>query len=427
MAKNAVLLSITVDIDEISALLRTLDIDIVREVVQKRTFPHRAMYLGPGRIEEIIEDIADTRIDLVVVNGILKPSQHHALETQFGRECADRVGIILKIFAEHAHTDEAKRQVTLATLKYELPFLREWIHKAKSGERPGFLSGGAYATEVYYEHARSHIHRIEEELKRRTEQRELRRRRRRNAGFFLASLAGYTNAGKSAILNALCDTSVEVDGRLFSTLSTTTRKLEWSAKRVLITDTVGFIKDLPLELVNAFNATLEEVFLADMILLVVDVSEPMSIIERKLKASDAILTPRLQGQTVVVVGSKADRLSESKVEEVRIELESRAGPRRVVLTSAKTLSGLDQLVQAIDHTYGNTNLIRATLPQTDEAYSLISSLYDIADVQQNSLTNNIQIVVTCKEGDYARIHARIKAVGGIIEAANRRQCEDDAP
>ena len=427
MTKNAILLSTTVDTEEISALLRTLDIDIVREVVQKRSSPHTAMYLGPGKIKEVVEDIADAGTALIVVNGILKPSQHHALETQFGRECVDRVGIILKIFAEHAHTDEAKRQVTLATLKYELPFLREWIHKSKGGERPGFLSGGAYATEVYYEHARSHIHRIEEELERRTEQRELRRRRRRNAGFFLVSLAGYTNAGKSAILNALCDTSVEVDGRLFSTLSTTTRKLEGSTKRVLITDTVGFIKDLPLELVNAFNATLEEIFLADMILLVVDVREPMDMIERKLKASDAILVPRLQGQTVVVVGSKVDGMSESEVEKIRIELQERARPRQVVLTSAKTHSGLDRLVQIIDRTYGSTNQIRATLPQTDEAYSLISSLYDVADVQQNSLTNDIQIVVTCKEGDYARILARIKAVGGVIEATNRRQCGDSAP
>ena len=427
MAKNAVLLSITVDTDEISALLRTLDIDIAREVVQKRSFPHRTMYLGPGRIKEVIEELADTQIDLVVINGILKPSQHHALETQFGRECVDRVGIILRIFAEHAHTDEAKRQVTLATLRYELPFLREWIHKAKSGERPGFLSGGAYATEVYYEHARSHIHRIEDELERRAEQRELRRRRRRNAGFFLVSLAGYTNAGKSAILNALCDTTVEVDGRLFSTLSTTTRKLEGSTKRVLITDTVGFIKELPLELVNAFNATLEEIFLADMILLVIDVSEPMDIIEKKLKASDAIFIPRLQGQTVVVVGSKVDGVSESEVEKIRSELEKRTESRQVVLTSAKTHSGLDQLVQVIDRAYGNTNLIRATLPQTDEAHSLISSLYDVADVQQDSLTNNIKIVVICKEGDYARILARIKAVGGVIEAAKRRQCGDSAP
>ena len=423
MSKTALLLSTTEDTEEMLSLLATLDIKVVRGVIQKRAVPHRTSYLGPGRISEVAEEIGGLDVDIVVVNGILRPSQHHALEMLLKKECVDRVGVILRIFAEHAHTAEGKKQVALATLRYELPFLREWIHKAKSGERPGFLSGGAYATEVYYEHARSHIRRIEKELESRALQRDLRRKRRRNEGFLLVSLAGYTNAGKSALLNALCDTEVMVDGRLFSTLSTTTRRLRGPRRKILLTDTVGFIKDLPPDLVNAFNATLEEIFLADVILVVVDVSESTETVNVKMRTSMDIILPRLEEQVVIIVGNKVDLLSATQRNELLEGLTRSAGGSKCLLVSAQTGQGLDDVLEAMDMVVERSHCFSAALPLTDDAYSFVSALHDIADVRQLAEATEVHIIVSCSEHNRQKIEAGIVAVGGRV-TSSRLACED---
>ena len=425
MTKRAILLSIEEDVQEMSSLLRTLGVAIERVVVQRRSSPHRSSFLGPGKIEEIVKDIETMNVDLVVVNGLLKPSQHHTLEMTFKKECVDRIGVILRIFAEHAHTDEAKRQVTLATLRYEIPFLREWIHKAKSGERPGFLSGGAYATEVYYEHARSHIRRIEDDLRARSQQRELRRKRRRGAGYFLVSLAGYTNAGKSAIMNALCDSQLEVDGRLFSTLSTTTRKIGAASQNILVTDTVGFIKDLPPDLINAFNSTLEEIFLADLVVLVSDVSEPVETMKEKLETSHAILMSRNDKQNILVVGNKIDRLSSLRTRQMMAELSDFMTPLPVMPVSATTRKGIDQLIRSIETLAQGGGTATAILPISDDSMSLISSLHDAVSVKQERHSDQIEISVQCPEDVLPKIVASIKAVGGrIIDVGDSRDKDE---
>ncbi len=417
--KKAVLLSISDNLEEMRSLLSTLGVEIDQEIVQRRNHPHRNTYLGPGKVDEALSVIKRDEVDFVVVNGILKPSQHHTLEMLFGKECVDRVGVILRIFAEHAHTEEAKSQVTLATLRYELPFLREWIHKAKSGERPGFLSGGAYATEVYYEHARSHIRRIEKDLDTHSRQREIRRTRRRDRGYYLVSLTGYTNAGKSAVLNALCDAKVEVDGRFFSTLSTTTRRMNRSSSNVLLTDTVGFIKDLPPDLVNAFGSTLEEIFLSDLLLLVVDISEPPTIVREKISTCERILQPRLKGQEMIIVGHKSDRLSINDLNSVKSEIERVVAPRDVVFTSVVTKQGLEALVTLIGRSRGAHCIIEATLPLTNEAFSLISSLHDSADVTETPSEETTHISLICSERMLERIQAEIRAVDGEVTSVLR--------
>mgnify|MGYP002401846593 CR=1 FL=1 len=161
---KSVVLSRSLETNEIASLLSTLRIDVVKEFIQKKD-PNPSSYFGPGKLEEIEEEVKEINPDLIIVNDRLRPSQHHFLEMKFQKECVDRPGVILRIFTEHAHTPEAIAQVQLARLRYEQPFLREWIHKAKSGERPGFLAGGAYATDVYYEHAKTHMRRIEARLK----------------------------------------------------------------------------------------------------------------------------------------------------------------------------------------------------------------------------------------------------------------------
>lgn len=408
--KKVVILSISDDTQEIRSLLDTLGVVVVKQYVQNRTRPHKASFLGPGKISEIEKELKEFEYDLIVVNGSLKPSQHHYIEMKFQKECIDRAGVILRIFADHAHTPEAIAQVTLAKLRYELPFLREWIHKAKSGDRPGFLAGGAYATDVYFEHAKSHARHIEERLKELSRQREVTRTKRRDSGYTLVSLAGYTNAGKSALMNKLCGAQVEVDSRLFSTLSTTTRKVLGVTGNVLMTDTVGFIKDLPPDLVDAFNSTLEEIFYADLILLVFDSSEDEDAVESKLTISLDILQPRIEGRSLLVVGNKIDLLSKQDLEQLRVKLAPVSSLHEMIFISALTGEGLDLLRNRIGRVQGRTWRIEALLPLIDTSYNMLSRVRSIADVDSSVGDNSIHVIVKCKPEDGQKIAGWIESI-----------------
>lgn len=407
---RAIILSRSTDTEEIEALLDTLRIKVVKTYVQKKE-PHPSSYLGPGKIEEISEEVEQIDPDMIVVNDRLKPSQHHFLEMKFQKECADRTGVILKIFAEHAYTPEAIAQVQLATLRYEQPFLREWIHKAKSGERPGFLSGGAYATDVYYEHAKTHIRRIETRLDELRKMREVKRSRRHEEGFTLVSLAGYTNAGKSALMNALCSSEVEVSPQLFSSLSTTTRRVKGVKGRVLAIDTVGFIKDLPTDLIDAFKSTLEEVFFADLILLSVDASEDDDTLRSKLWTSLDILLPSIGEGKIVIVGTKIDKIDRMRLEEVERKLRALAGSREIVMVSSHSGQGLDEIRDKILDTQGHTHDLDANLPLTDASYALLSRLHNVAEVSHIIEDGQLRAGIRCSPTEAEKIRNWLLAAG----------------
>lgn len=422
--KKAAVLSLDSDLEELKSLLDTLEIAVDREFVQRLNKPHKTSFLGPGKIEEVHDEMKDEQIDMIVINGVLRPSQHHFLEMKFQMECIDRPGVILRIFANHAHSPEAIAQVTLAKLRYEQPFLREWIHKAKSGDRPGFLAGGAYATDVYYEHARTHARKIEASLRDLTERRETTRSRRREEGYSLVSLAGHTNVGKSALLNALSGSKVEVDNRMFSTLSTTTRRLPGSDARILLTDTVGFIRNLPPDLIDAFNSTLEEIFQADLVLLLFDASETEQLMKDKLKTSYRILTPEVDSDDILLVGNKVDLLSAEVREGVASLVHSSFNTEELFFISAKTGEGLDDLRNRIFRVQNHSFMIDATAPQTDEVYSMLSGLRSVARVSEMSDGPVVHIRVLCKPEDSQKLEARIKAAGGeIVSAKNTTPIE----
>jgi len=424
--RKAIVLSLTEDISEMKSLLATLDISVVREVVQKRKHPHTVSYLGPGRIEELEKEEACAEVDLIVVSGSLKPSQHHYLEMKFQMECVDRVGVILRIFTEHAHTPEAIAQVKLAKFRYELPFLREWIHRAKSGDRPGFLAGGAYATDVYYEYARKQVNRIERYLDRVARERETTRAKRKAKGYTLVCLSGYTNAGKSSLLNAVCGSEVEVDGRMFSTLATTTRKIPGLRENVLMTDTVGFIKDLPPELVEAFKSTLEEIFQADVILLVFDVSEGEEDLTRKLKTSLSMLLPQIGDRILIGVGNKVDAIVSGRKEVVDRVAGAILAPHRFVYTSAKTGEGLVPLKEALASSLEFTQIITVKLPMTNESYGLISRLHSRAMIESRIQKGELIVTIACRSEDSDRITGWLRplAIGSIqIESRSMRERE----
>jgi len=268
----------------------------------------------------------------------------------------DRVRLILEIFARRATTQEGRLQVELARLRYEMPLVREYIARSKKGEHPGFLGGGEYGVDQYYDQIRRRKTRIERELVRLAGEREGRRRARRKGGFRLVALAGYTNAGKSSLLSALTSREVLVENRLFSTLETRTARVRGSKRdeepRVLLTDTVGFIEDLPPFLVEAFHATLEEIALADETWLVLDASDPPAEIERKMRTSLAILRRSKERAPIRVVLTKADLLSPIQSREIQPLVDavaSRLDARELLgvhLVSARTRDGLDELIGA---------------------------------------------------------------------------------
>ncbi len=417
----------TEDTSEMRSLLETLGVSVIKELLQKRDHPHKVGFLGPGRLDEIEKEIKDLEFDAIVINGILKPSQHHYLEMKFQKECIDRTGVILRIFTEHAHTPEAIAQVTLAKLRYELPFLREWIHKAKKGEKPGFLAGGAYATDVYFEHAKSHARRIEENLEDLSSQRETTRTKRRSRGYSLVSLAGYTNAGKSALFNAMCGADVEVDDRLFSTLSTTTRRVLGIPGNVLMVDTVGFIRDLPTDLVDAFNSTLEEVFHADLILLIFDSNDSIESIEDKIETSTDILLPKIEEQTLVFVANKIDLLSDSRLAELKVVATEIAKPRQLVLVSAKTGQGLEALRDIISSLQRRSAQIEANLPLTDATYSLLSRLRSICGVSQHVEGSRMKVALQCKPEETEKLSGWLEKIGGKVISISKAADPKDDP
>jgi GTP-binding protein HflX len=410
---NAVILSRSTDLVEIRSLLTTLDISVIKEYVQRKD-PHPSNYFGPGKVDEIYQEVVDADPDLIIVNDQLKPSQHHFLEMRFGKECLDRTGVILRIFAEHAHTPEAIAQVQLARLRYEQPFLREWIHKAKSGERPGFLAGGAYATDVYYEHARTHIRRIEKRLSDLSKIREVTRSRRHEEGFVLVALAGYTNAGKSALMNALCSTDIEVSSQLFSSLSTTTRKVTGVKGTTLMIDTVGFIKNLPPDLIDAFKSTLEEIFYSDLIFLVFDASEDDDTIRSKLKTSLDILIPEMETRKLVAIGTKTDRIDASRCSKIRELVTEMMSANGVIMTSSVSGQGLDLIRERISEVQNRTYGINVELPLTDASYSLISRLHKIADIEHNVDDGILSARILCNPLDAEKLTDWLLAAGGRI-------------
>ena len=341
--------------------------------------PDPSYQIGSGKVKELAALVSEKKAERVIFGNELKPQQAYNLAKATGVEIIDRFQLILEIFAHRASTTEAKLQIRLANLRYELPRAKEKVKLAKKGEQPGFMGLGAYEVDVYYETIKRQIHTIRKKLKTIRKKRNLHRARRLELGYSLIALAGYTNAGKSSLFNALAKEAVPVDSGLFTTLSTTTRAVELSGKKVLLTDTVGFIDNLPLTLIEAFHSTLEETIFSDLILLVVDVSEPFEEVERKLLCClDTIQTIGATGIPIVTALNKIDLLSKDELQQ-RLEALKGLAPNPVPI-SALYQTNLEQLKQSfLDYL---KEYVRASLwiPWKDESMPFISWLHDRADV-----------------------------------------------
>jgi len=420
--KNAILLSLDDAISEIIQLAETLGYTVRKEFIQHREQPDVNYFLGIGKVEEIKEylDQADEPIELVIVNGELKPSQWFSLEKKFCRTVYDRIRLILAIFEEHAERREARLQVKLAQLQYERPYVRELIHRAKAGEHPGLMAGGEYQVDDYYEMIKRQSKKIREDLEKIRETRELQRQTRYKSGFYTVSLAGYTNAGKSSLMNLLAEEQVKVEEQLFSTLSTTTRSVAQKNKEkripILLTDTVGFIENLPAVIIDAFHSTLEELELADVVVLVVDGSEPKETVEKKLQVSFNELRTIGVGAPIVIAINKIDLCTQEHLDEL-IEYLTQTGSltdRLYVLISAKEKRNIDLLLQTILECLPHLVKITFQLPLDEKTHAFISQLYEKTHVISITYHEVIIATVECNEKIKEKLIAASRAINGTV-------------
>jgi GTP-binding protein HflX len=340
---------------ELKELLRTAGVATAGEATQQRSEPDPDRYFGRGRLDELKREIAACDANLVACDDELAPRQERNLEAVLGVPVIDRTAVILDIFADHAHSAEGKLQVELAQLEYNMARMRGlWTHLERLGA--GRMDGGIGTRgpgesqiETDRRLARNRISALRRRLARMEQNRGVMRARRDSSSLPRVALAGYTNAGKSTLLNALTGAEVEVRDRLFHTLDPTTRTFELSGRDYLLTDTVGFIEKLPHQLVEAFKATLEETVLADLILHVVDASAPEELRLRDMQAVDEVLEEIGAGEKPrLLVFNKADLLGGDERGETVLD------HPEAVLISAQEGEGLDALREGIERAFEET-------------------------------------------------------------------------
>jgi len=378
--------------------------------------PDPRYQVGYGKIKELAELVKATGAQKIIFDNPLRPVQAYNIAKEAGVEAIDRFQLILEIFARRATTTEAKLQIQLARLKYELTRAKEKVRLAKMGEQPGFMGLGAYEVDVYYETVKRQIQTITEKLRKIRRKRVLHRERRMELGFPSISLAGYTNAGKSSLFNALTEEEVPVDNALFTTLSTTTRLVKFSRKKFLLTDTVGFIDRLPLTLIEAFHSTLEETIYSDLILLVVDLSEPLATVEKKLSVClETIDRIGASGIPIITALNKIDLLSETELQQKMENLKERA-PKLVPISAIYGLN-LNQLKEEITKTLRNYARASFRLPMSSEAMPFLSWLFSRTDVQEIKYAGDEAHVVFEAVPWFAeKVKSRVEELGGKIES-----------
>ncbi len=390
--------------DEIEALLDSAGHRTVARIVQRRDHPDPQTFVGRGKLDEVRERVAEGDADLVVFNGELRPTMHYHLEQELGVECYDRLRVLLELFAQRAATREAKLQVELALLHYEVPLLREWIHVADVGERPGFMSGGELRVDAYYETVKRRLKKIRDELETIRRERDVRRQLRKERGYHLVALAGYANAGKSSLLNALARERVVVDARMFSTLSTTTRTLPGLRRRILLTDTVGFVDEVPFWMIEAFTATLEEIYQADLILLLIDASDGVGEIQRKVRLAARTLLPKVSVDAILPVLTKVDLLAADALDGKLAILTESEFHRPPLLLSTKSGEGLEDLRRTIQDAFDYPIEVRLILPLEPESEGKIHWLHEHADVLSVAYgPDRVEVAARCRAQDAALV------------------------
>lgn len=441
-------------------LIYALGVDLVGTVYQRRPQPDPQLFLGSGKIEEARHVRNALGANIVVVNAPLKASQILNLRQAFRQRAEggeeqdvdvyDRTRLILEIFRERARSPEARLQVELAQLHYDMPLVKETINALRRGERQAAMfGGGEYEVNQYHDMMKRRMVRIRRDLEKMRRERDLRRKHRRRGGFHLVSLAGYTNAGKSSLLKALSERHTLVENRYFSTLSTKTARATSEKREILVTDTVGFIEDLPPWMVEAFHSTLEEIALADVILLVVDASDPVEEMARRLRSSlrilwefdggeasegalpeKPVLLPMRKGLAPIVVAlNKCDLVPAEELEakRVRLEAEGVLPPGGHVAISAREGLGLEALYERLYALIPDYDEFEVALPNTPEAETFIGWLREHADVLDLTRGNEVHLHFEAKRSIRVDLQARLAAAGASALREVKRNLAAEPP
>jgi GTPase len=378
-------------LDELALLVDTAGADVVAKLVQRRDAPDHTWFIGKGKAEELRLLCLAVDADTVVFDNELTPAQQYNLEKLLGRTAIDRTAVILDIFAQNAHTLEGKAQVELALLRYRLPRLRRGSDAKLSQQRGGVgarFGGGETKIEVDRRRIMRRITKLESDLRELASTRELQRKSRSRSGLANVAIVGYTNAGKSTLLNHLTQAGVLVEDRLFATLDPTTRRLALpGGEPVLLTDTVGFVRRLPHGLVESFKGTLEVAARADHLVHVVDAGAPdpdgeIAAVREVLAEIDAAGVPEL------LVFNKADVAPD----EAKRLVEEHEGS---VAVSAVTGQGIDVLLRTLaDRLRALTEVVELLVP------------YERGDVMA-SIHREGEVVSTTEEPGALRVRARL--------------------
>jgi GTP-binding protein HflX len=375
------------ELGELEELARTAGVEPVARLVQHRAQPDTRTYVGKGKLEELKDEYRESRSEVLLVDDELSPSQQRVLENELQARVVDRTQLILDIFAQHAVTAEGKLQVELAQLEYNLPRMRGmWQHLERLGGGVGTRGPGESQLETDRRLARRRVSLLRNRLKELGRQREIRRKERRRTETPTVALAGYTNVGKSTLLNALTDAGVSVRNRLFETLDPTTRGFEHDGRRYLVTDTVGFVRRLPHQLVEGFAATLEETLVADLVLHVVDGSAPRERLSEQIASVDAVLKE-------IGADDLPRELVVNKIDLVDDETRERLANRYpdALQVSAATGEGLDELRARIAERFSERfEPVRLLVPYSDggtlnELYALGAPIDGREDTQDGVL------------------------------------------
>jgi GTP-binding protein HflX len=362
-------------LQELGELVKSAGGEVVETMIQRRQSPTAAYYIGPGKANELAQLCKEQNVGTVIFNDELSPAQSRNLEKVFERKILDRTQLILDIFAQRAKSKDGKLQIELAQLQYLLPRLTGmWTHLSRQSGGIGTRGPGETQLEVDRRRVQEKIARLSRELAEVRQQRSTQRQGRLRQHWPIASLVGYTNAGKSTLLNRMTKSEVYAADQLFATLDPTTRQFVLPNKqKLLLTDTVGFLKQLPHHLIESFKATLEEVAEADLLLHVVDLSHPLY--EQQMAAVQTVLEElNAWGKQMIVVFNKIDRVPNPALVEHCLKMH----PHSVAI-SAATGEGLDQLFSEIESQVKSWRL-RVKLVLPNDRTALVAELHRVGRV-----------------------------------------------
>jgi GTPase len=374
--------------EELAELANSAGAEVVDTVTQKLQKPTAPYYIGKGKAESIKDSIQDRQVTSVIFDDELSPAQGRNLETLLARKVLDRTQLILDIFAQRARSREGRLQIELAQLQYLLPRLtRMWNHLSRQTGGIGTRGPGETQLEVDRRRVQERIARLERELEAVRRTRAVQRQGRKRHQWPVAAVVGYTNAGKSTLLNLLTGADVVAADKLFATLDPTTRSFTLPNKqRVLLTDTVGFLRKLPHTLIESFKATLEEVGEADLLIHVVDLSHPrvdeqMAAVDKVIKELDAF------GKQTLIVFNKIDNLENSELAETYVS----RFPQSVAI-SARTGEGVSKLVSALQEALSSWRLrSQFRLPAKESA--LLAEIHRVGHVLELRYEGETALIV----------------------------------